>query len=520
MTLIEPVVGVRAARPAVGEPWRLPLALLGGAWLAILLLFARDAAAMADLWWNSSTYGHCLFVGPIVGWLVWQRWPELRRLTPRAWWPGLAIVAIGAGGWLLGAAAGVSIARHLGLVMMLQGAVVACLGPAVARGLLFPLGYMLFLVPFGEMLVPPLQTFTARMCMGLLHLSGVPARIEGVFITIPNGYYEVAEACSGVKFLVAMIAYGALVANVCFRSWTRRALFMLAAVVVPVLANGLRAFGTIYVGWLTDGQAAGRFDHIVYGWVFFAVVIAALMALGWRFFDRAPNDRWFDAADIEPVPPAPQRAGHGLAVAAAAVAVAIAPIAWSAAIAAGGAADLPAHVAAPVVPGWRLVDDASHYPWAPHFAGADRRLLAHYGDGRGHVVALAVILYGDQGEGREIVGYGQGAVDPAGHWAWTDDTAAPPGGRAFRISAPGPVVREVATFYRVGDIVTGNEMRVKLETLKVRLLGGPRRAVAVLVSAEQPARDRSARPAIDAFLRALGPIDGLADRLAAGGSTN
>ncbi len=396
---------------------------------------------------------------------------------------------------------------------MLQGAVVACLGRTVTRGLLFPLCYMLFLVPFGDGLVPPLQTFTARMCMGLLHLFGVPARIEGVFITIPNGYYEVAEACSGVKFLVAMIAYGALVANVCFRSWRRRALFMLAAIVVPVLANGLRAFGTIYVGHLTDGKVAGTFDHVVYGWLFFAIVIAALMAIGWRFFDRSPNERWVHDAAPDPQTPGPDRP---IRVAAAAILLAMAPVLWSAAIAARGITALPAHIVPPAVPGWTRVNDAARFPWTPHFVGSDHHILAHYADGHGHLVDLAIIVYGDQGERHEIVGYGQGAVDPAGEWAWTDDTAAPPAGRAFRISAPGPVVREVAMVYRVGETMTGSDVRVKLETLRVRLLGGRRRAVAILVSAEQPARGASARPAIDAFLRALGPLDRLADRMAGG----
>jgi hypothetical protein len=57
-------------------------------------------------------------------------------------------------------------------------------------------------------------------------------------------------------------------------------------------------------------------------------------------------------------------------------------------------------------------------------------------------------------------------------------------------------------------------MGVKLETMKVRLLGGPQRAVAILVSAEAPAAETDARPAVDDFLRALGPIAPLADRAA------
>src|SRR3546814_4627504 len=79
------------------------------------------------------------------------------------------------------------------------------------------------------------------MIRPLLQLFGVPAAVDGVLITIPNGYSEVAEACSGAKFVIAMIAYGTLVANVCYVSWSRRAAFMVMALVVPVLANGLRA---------------------------------------------------------------------------------------------------------------------------------------------------------------------------------------------------------------------------------------------------------------------------------------
>ena len=105
---------------------------------------------------------------------------------------------------------------------MLQGAVVACLGRDVARGLLFPLAYALFLIPLGAELVPAMQTLTAQMVTGLLALTGVPAHLEGVFITTPVGYFEVAEACAGVRFLVAMAAFGALVANVCFKAWPRR----------------------------------------------------------------------------------------------------------------------------------------------------------------------------------------------------------------------------------------------------------------------------------------------------------
>ncbi|HEX8447313.1 MAG TPA: exosortase A [Sphingomonas sp.] len=501
----------RAGRspPARHAAWTTAIPVLAVAVLAILLVFARDAAAMAAIWWTSSTFEHCLLIVPILIWLVWQRAPELARVTPRGWAPGLMLVAAGAGGWLLGQAAGVALARHLGLLLMVQGAVVATLGPAVARGLLFPLGYALFLVPAGEWLVPPLQTLTARMCMGLLHLWGIPARLDGVFITTPGGWFEVAEACSGAKFLIAMLAFGTLAAHLCFRSPVRRALFMAAAVLLPVLANGVRAFGTILVAQYSGLAVAGGFDHVVYGWFFFGIVIALLLAISWRWFDRGATDPAFDPARIEPVAPVADPRRQGV-VAIAAVLIAALPVAWTAAVAGGGRL-APGAIAWPQPPGWTAMTRTDGLPWTPNFPGADRQGVVRYRDAAGHRVDLAIAAYGDQTEGHELVGYGIGAVDPASRWTWGADGAAVADGRAMRIVGPGDTPRDVLLFYRIGGITTGSAARVKLETLRTRLIGGSRHAVAILISAEAP-KDGSARPALDAFARALGPIAPLADR--------
>ena len=115
-------------------------------------------------------------------------------------------------------------------------------------------------------------------------------------------------------------------------------------------------------------------------------------------------------------------------------------------------------------------------------------------------------------ETRKLTGFGQGAVAPGSDWAWTADAPAPVDGRAERLASHGES-REVVSFYRVGDILTGSAARVKLETMKVRLIGGPQRAVAVLVSAGPQPGGASPRETIDAFLATLGPIDALIDRL-------
>ncbi len=501
-----------AARPAA-DAWRTHLVVLGAAVVALLLLFARDAADMATIWWTSSTYEHCLVIVPIIGWLVAQRRPALAELTPLGWPLALAWVAIGASSWLLGEAAGVAVARHLGLVLMLQGLVAAILGRGAIAALLFPLAYAIFLVPAGDGLVPPLQTITAGMCMALLHLIHVPATLDGVFITTPGGWFKVAEACSGAKFLIAMIALGVLVAHLGFRSWWRRAAFLVVCVVVPILANGARAFGTIWVAQFRGAKAADGFDHVVYGWFFFAAVIAVVMALSWRFFDRAADAPAVDRDRVLHQAERQRSTWPPVSAAVAALLIAGAAPLWSAVVVATGVAPIPIDAHLPAVPGWTPIATDDAIGWTPRFDGADRLLVQHYRDRAGAQVDLVVAIYAAQGRGRSLVGYGHGAVDPDGVWSWASDGAPPANGYAQRIVAPGAVSREVVGFYRIGTMDTGSPARVKIETLRRHLLGGSQRASALLVSAEDA---QGGRAAVDRFVAALGPVGPAIDRIAEG----
>lgn len=488
--------------------WRSALIRLSIASALILALFWRDAADMAAIWWNSSTFNHCLLILPIIWWLVDQRKSELAKITPQSWTPALAWVAAGAVGWLLGDAAGVALARHAGLVMMLQGAVGTVLGSNVARGLMFPLFYSFFLIPFGEEFVPALQTITAKMCMWLLGLSGIPVHIEGIYISTPTALFRVAEACSGVKFLVAMVALGALIANLCFKNWSRRAAFMAACVAIPILANGLRAFGTIYIAHHGNVDFAASFDHVFYGWIFFGLVIALVIAAGWPFFDKAADDVALDAAKLQ----SPVRFPLAAKIAAPALlAIATFPFAWSAFVS-SATSPVPRQIALPEVSGWQRVDYAPQLAWKPHFAKANHELLGRYRNATGQKADLYIAVYDRQSEGRELVGYGQGAVGPDSKWSWIADCPNPAQGRCERISADNKTHREVISFYRVGGVTSGSGSAIKLATLKARLTGGNQQAVAVLVSAERIDKTQP-RAAIDAFVKSLGNIDKMADRM-------
>lgn len=500
---------------ALPAAWRRPLAGLAITWIALILAFIGDWAKMVGHWWNSSTYSHVLLIPPIIAWLVWQRWPELRKLEPSGWSPGLALFAVSLLLWVLAAFAGLDLGRQLGAVAMLMSTALALLGPRVGRALAFPLFYMLFLVPFGDELVPPLQLITAKLTIALIHLTGVPAVIDGVFISTPAGLFEVAEACSGVKFLIAMIAFGVLACHICFTSWKRRAGFMALCIAAPILANGVRAWGTIYVAQIKGAAFATGFDHIIYGWLFFAAVIIMVLAISWRFFDRDPHAPLVDLAAIAASPLLTRIAARKIGLPSALgliTALVIAASAWAFA-ADRLSAVLPRQVFLPAVPQWQRVNYIPSAWWEPRAAGADHRLLGRYADARGHRVDVFIALYSGQSDGREAGGFGEGALTPESGWAWIAPGPDVAGGKADRLRGKGGAERLTETYYRTGSLTTGSNARLKLANISDRLLLRARPTMLLILSAEKQGAENP-EAVIAAFRQSTGSLDDWMDRVA------
>ena len=479
-------------------------------WLVLLGVFYSDVLHLVSLWLNSSTFNHCLLLVPVIGWLVWMRRHELSKLSPRAWAPGLIWMAGGSMVWLVGDAASVAMLRQIGLIVMLQGTVPALLGPQVTRGLLFPLGYSFFLIPFGEELVPPMQMLTADMAMAMLRLFGIPAYIDGIFITTPYGYFAVAEACSGVKFLVAMAALAVLAAHLCFKSMVRRALFLAFALLVPVLANGVRAFSTILIAEYWGTEFAASADHVIYGWFFFGFVIALIGWAAFPWFDRDPEDVVIEADQLARFWPG---RSHRMAVLVpVALMLVLAPLAVDR-ISAARATPLPPFAADLAPSGWQLVEGEAK-DWRPRFDGADRFMCHRFARSPGGpMVDLCIAGFIRQGEGRELVGFAQGVLDPDSDWRWGQNLPAIGAGKAARI-VDGTQVRDTLTVYMVDGTVTASSAKVKALTLQARLTGGDERAYAFVLSA-QPATGEGGRDRLARFVDDAGGLETMVARLTA-----
>jgi exosortase A len=235
---------------------------------------------MVSIWNGSETYTYCYLIIPIVLYLINEKKEGLAKLSFKNNALFILPLFIGQIGFLLSDLAGVGVLTHLAAYGSLICLVGVVYGYQVVKFLIFPLSFLILCVPMGEELVPSLQNVTADISVYLVELVGIPVYREGLYIYIPNGTFEVAEACSGIRFLIAMIAIGVLYAYLFYQNIWRRLGFVLLSIIIPILANGIRAFGIIYIGHVSDMTQAVGADHLVYGWVFFSIVLMLLMAVG------------------------------------------------------------------------------------------------------------------------------------------------------------------------------------------------------------------------------------------------
>ena len=271
--------------------WRQALILISTAGVVFGIAFRYEITGAVQVWIDSTAYNHCFLVLPLAGFLLWDRRAVISSSSPRpALWPLLTVPALSAI-WLLAAVLDIQEGRQLVMVAMFEVVLLAALGPYVFWQLLAPFLFLFFLVPSGAFLIPSLQTITADIAVAGLQLLHIPVFADGYMIEIPEGPFEIAEACAGLRFLIASSVFGCFFALVMYRSFLRRALFITFSVAVPIVANGLRALGIIVLAHLEGSAAAVEADHILYGWIFFTLVIMILIAIGMSFSEKSVRRR-------------------------------------------------------------------------------------------------------------------------------------------------------------------------------------------------------------------------------------
>jgi exosortase A len=471
----------RTTNPA----WRIALPLLLFALGWILFWYRDTVVAMVSIWFRSETFTHALLVPPISLWLIWRRRQVLVALPPTPAPLLLLPMALAGFAWLLGDLAAVNAITFLAMVSLLVLAVPALLGTRVALVILFPLAYLFFAVPVGEFALPQMMEWTAEFTIVALRLTGIPVYREGLNFVIPSGNWSVVEACSGVRYLIASVVVGTLYAYLNYRSFKRRLIFVVVSFGVPIIANWMRAYMIVMLGHLSGNRLAVGVDHLIYGWIFFGVVILLMFIIGSRWAEP-PDDDGQASLAVTAAQTAPWSARRLFLATTVLAVVVVAPIAWNTAIErrdVGG----PAPIVLSPPPGWQAVAHPS-IDWRPEFANPISEWRGEFVRNQ-ETVGVFIGYYRNQNYERKLItstnalvkstnrywrqvsaGVHQSAVD--GHAVSV---------RTAELLGPGEVRLVARQWYWINDHLTGSDYSAKAWTAWSRLLGqGDDSAVVVL----------------------------------------
>jgi exosortase A len=470
--------------------------------VGICVIFRQDVMGAVKVWIGSATYNHCFLIVPIALYMIWQRRADLGLLTPKPEIRALFLVPVFSLGWLAASVFDVLEARQFMILSIIQIMLLSVLGGTVYRRLLAPFLYLYFLVPSGEFLVPSLQDFTAHFSVFGLQLLGIPVFSDGVFIEVPAGKFEVAEACAGLRFLIAAIAFGVFYATEIYDSWLRRIGFMALSVVVPIIANGFRALGLIAAAQAFGSAAAVEADHVTYGWIFFSMVLVALIFIGRTFSDR-------DAPAGSPPVLAPQSAppGRGRALALAGVlAIALAAVGpATGAVLDGAVRPVALPVTAPSVglPWQRRFEQTD---WRPVVISAGREFADSFATDMGRVDRF-VALYPPHGRDNDLI-RSENRISNGNVWPIVSRKRAVAhfGGREVFVNsaiiASGARRHIVWWFYALDGTTTASLWEVKLHQARTYFTRNtcPSALIAVATDARDP---EAAAKVLDGFLEAM-----------------
>jgi exosortase A len=399
---------VAANEESIGQPvrreprvWILQLGLLVSVLFWIVAWHWDTAASMAGIWWRSETFAHGIVVYPLSIWLIWRKRATLQQMSASPAYWALILLAGASFGWLLGDLGGVQAARHFSLVSMVALAVWVLLGTRMARVIFFPLVFTLLAAPIGEFLVPVLIEQTADFTVAALRLTGIPVYREGNNFVLPSGSWSVVEACSGLRYLIASVTLGLLYAYLTYTSLFKRSLFILASVLVPIVANWLRAYMIVMIGHLSGMKYAVGVDHLIYGWVFFGVVMLILFWIGSYWREDIDDKRSPGAVNSMAVP---TLLVPGVAIAAVLVAAltAVAP-SYSEYLASRESGSFATVVLPAPTNGWALVEPAAPL-FRPHFVGG-RVTVEKVFERNGRRVGLYIGYYSQEREGAELISF-------------------------------------------------------------------------------------------------------------------
>jgi exosortase len=249
----------------------------------VLWLYSDVLSSLVRQWASDDNYSHGFLILPLAVYLGWERRDLLSRAESRPAVAGLLVIALSLVVFAAGVLAAELFLTRISLVGVIAGTILFVWGPRHLRLLAFPLALLPLMIPLPALIFNriafPLQLLASRVGEVTVAAAGIPVLREGNVLELPNTTLAVAEACSGIRSLISLITLAIVLAYFTERRFGARAVIVLSAVPIAVLANASRVAGTGLASHWFGAKAAEGFFHGFSGWLMFGVAFAGLIAV-------------------------------------------------------------------------------------------------------------------------------------------------------------------------------------------------------------------------------------------------
>lgn len=262
-------------------------------WPAILIsalfiyIYFDTFVWMIGRWLATDSYYSHGFVVPFVSaYLVWKNRAYIHRKDRSDLWEtimGVVLLLGGVGLHCAGVLFKISFLSGLSLIPLLLGMVIYIYGSEVGRRLLFPILFLLAMVPLPMSLIADLslklKLLAAEIAISVVSLTGIVVVQEGSFIHFVNASLVVGDVCSGLRSLIALLAFGALFAYISGLSGPMRAVLFIASVPIALLANSVRIITLCLIANQWGSEVATGKIHDITGILIFIVAFILFFSL-------------------------------------------------------------------------------------------------------------------------------------------------------------------------------------------------------------------------------------------------
>jgi len=253
--------------------------------------------------------GYGVIIPPISLFLIWRQREQLRGMPLTGSWYGLILIAAGLALRTIGAFGTMSTVVRYGFLLVLYGLVLCLTGPKLFRKLWTPLAMLIFVIPLPMyltgMLTLDLQLLSSVIGVWVIRAAGISVYLEGNVVDLGTMQLEVAEACSGLRYLFPLMVLALLLAYLYRGAMWKRTLIFLCSIPITVLMNSLRigVIGITVEYW--GRRMAEGVLHEFEGWFVFMLSMAGVLLIAFALTKVGRRSSWAEAFDFSGPPPAP-----------------------------------------------------------------------------------------------------------------------------------------------------------------------------------------------------------------------